>query len=297
VSGHPHDPEPGPHLSPEDLAVLAEGADRDQAPRELLDHLARCRSCMAAYADVVRYRAGWLAFPKAFTRAKGTVRGRRPGVHAPRALMQGRAALFLAAAGFVVVFVLAGAWLTGRLAPRRPSDPIAALIERASAEGLVIPGGEAGASRQARTYRSGSVVDDEAGRALERMRAEHERAPREHRDVHTLVAGLLASGRVDLAGDYVEEGLARAPEDSRLLTLSAIVAHRTGNLSGAERRLRSALQASPGDATATLDLGIVLAEAGRTDEADSLLGEVIRKVPDSPLADRSRRALSAMPRR
>jgi Flp pilus assembly protein TadD len=197
----------------------------------------------------------------------------------------------------VVVFAVAGAWLTGRLAPRRPSDALTALLERASAEGLVIPGGEAGASGSVRTYRSGGVADDEAARALERMRTEHERAPFEHRDVHRLVAGLVASGRMDLAGDYVEEGLARAPGDPHLLTLSAIVAHRNGDLSTAERRLRAALQASPGDPTVMLNLAIVLAEAWRTHEADSLFSEVIRKAPDAPLADRARRAQSALPRR
>ncbi len=61
------------HLSEETLAAMAEGhglGAEEQAARE---HLARCRSCHAAYADAVRFRAQWLANPGRFRAVQGSV--------------------------------------------------------------------------------------------------------------------------------------------------------------------------------------------------------------------------------
>src|SRR5262249_8476930 len=52
-----------------ELSALAQCADgtlpRDEA-RTVREHLAECRSCLAAYVDAVRYRAAWLADSEAF---------------------------------------------------------------------------------------------------------------------------------------------------------------------------------------------------------------------------------------
>src|SRR6185369_11934492 len=57
---------PDDHLSPEEIARLAEGQMPPESAEPLLLHLSRCRSCMAAYVEAVRYRAAWLAAPEAF---------------------------------------------------------------------------------------------------------------------------------------------------------------------------------------------------------------------------------------
>src|SRR5262249_20108791 len=52
-----------------DLATLAELVDGTLPAAEVSRvraHLGECRSCMAAYADAVRFRAAWLANPDAF---------------------------------------------------------------------------------------------------------------------------------------------------------------------------------------------------------------------------------------
>lgn len=281
----------GDHLSAEDLAVLAEARKPDQAEPEAIEHLARCRSCMAAYADIVRYRAGWLVFPEAFREEPGPLREvspRRQGV-----VRSWRAALLATAAGLVVVIGIAALWI-GRIGPRPDAGPITALLELASAEGLVIPGGEAGAEGTTTLYRS-APGQEESARAVERLRADYENDPRSGREVHLLAAGLLASGRLNLASAYVADGLARNPDDPRLLTLAGIVAHRSRDLPEAERRLREALDASPGDLTAMLDLGLVLMEMRQPDRAGPCFNEVIRRAPRSALAERARRVLAGLP--
>lgn len=265
------------HLSPEDFAVLAEGRTREGVTAAMIEHLSRCRSCMSAYGDVVRYRVGWLLLPDAFAEERRS-RGRR-------------AAGWIATAAVVAILLgLVTTFLVGRQARRRDEQPLVALLEQASANGLVIPGGEAGAARGAPLYRSQPVVDDDAERALERLRAAYERRP--GGDVRRLAAGQVAAGQFDLAHVYIAEGLERSPGDPVLLILAGIVAHRAGDLAEAERRLRAALVASPRDLTATLDLGLVLAEAHGPEQAAPYLNEVIRKAPDSSLAARARAALS-----
>ena len=78
---------PDDHLSPEEIARLAEGKAPAEATEALLGHLYRCRSCMAAYVEAVRYRAAWLAAPEAFKPPEELVaaaqRVRFPA-HAPR---------------------------------------------------------------------------------------------------------------------------------------------------------------------------------------------------------------------
>jgi tetratricopeptide (TPR) repeat protein len=289
------------HLTPEELAVLAERGGHG-ASREAVEHLARCRSCMSAYADLVRYRAGWLAFPEAFDGDEdpesrpsgdpGATRDVRKRLTRPQ-----QATLLAAAAAVVIVFGLATGWRASRLEPPRDAGPLTTLLERASAEGLVIPGGEAGAAGMTSPYRSAPVVDDASEQALDRWLAKFENRPPSYLEAQNLAAGLLAAGRLDLAGDYIREGLTRAPGDLQLLTLAGILAHRRGDLVQAERSLHDALGTSPGDLTAMLDLGLVLAEAGRMEEAEHYLNDVIGRAPRSPLADRARRALDRLLRR
>jgi hypothetical protein len=44
---------------------------REGEARTVRDHLAECRSCLAAYVDAVRYRAAWLIDPRAFRLDEG----------------------------------------------------------------------------------------------------------------------------------------------------------------------------------------------------------------------------------
>jgi hypothetical protein len=281
------------HLSPEDIAVLAEGNTSSRHGVGMIEHLSRCRSCMSAYADVVRYRAGQQVLPSAFAEAHGKPQQPTLGVLTEDTASWRRSIVWIAAAAVaVIVLGVATNSIVRRQAQRRDDGPLVALLEHASADGLVIPGGEAGAARSLTLYRSQPLVGDDVQRALDRMRTEYERQPRGGPDLRRLAAGQVAAGQLDLAHVYIAEGLEVAPNDPVLLILAGIEAYHAGNLAEAERRLHAALAASPGDLTALLDLGLVVAEAQGTDQAAPYLNEVIGKAPGSPLAQRARAVLA-----
>ena len=54
------------HVDPETLAQLVEGTLADDQTAAVKAHLEQCRSCVAAYADAVRYRAAWLVDDRSF---------------------------------------------------------------------------------------------------------------------------------------------------------------------------------------------------------------------------------------
>jgi hypothetical protein len=280
------------HLSEEEIAVLAEGtASPDEAVRAR-EHLARCRGCMSAYADTVRYRAAWLALPQAFDEAMppaSPAPSRAPGE--PRA--GARMALMAAGAAAVILVTIAALDLRREHPAYGPS--IAALLARASSEGLVLPGGEAGAAVTHSRYRSDPQHDARGEQAVEDLRRAYESDGAGRRDVYPLAAGLVAVGRLDLAHDYITEGRSRAPRDHRLAILEGVAAFRGGDGPGAEAALREALAMKPGDPLATLDLGLLTADLHGREAAVPYLQDVIRRAPHSPLAARARQALRLSP--
>jgi putative zinc finger protein len=54
------------HIELSTLAQCADGTLPEIEARTVREHLAECRSCLAAYVDAVRYRAAWLADSDAF---------------------------------------------------------------------------------------------------------------------------------------------------------------------------------------------------------------------------------------
>jgi tetratricopeptide (TPR) repeat protein len=275
------------HLSEEEIAVLAEGsASPDEAGRAR-EHLARCRECMSAYADTVRYRAAWLALPQAFDEAM-PLAAAAPS-HAPSGPRAARMALMAAGAAAVILVTIAALGLRREHPAYGPS--IAALLAQASSEGLVLPGGEAGAAVTHSRYRSDPQHDARGEQAVEDLRRAYESDGAARRDVYPLAAGLVAVGRLDLAHDYISEGRSRSPRDLRLAILEGVAAFRRGDGPGAEAALREALVMKPGDPLATLDLGLLTADLHGREAALPYLEDVIRRAPHSPLAARARQAL------
>ncbi|HEY3217114.1 MAG TPA: tetratricopeptide repeat protein [Candidatus Eisenbacteria bacterium] len=301
----------GSHMNVEDLALLAEGRMGQPASLALHDHLSKCRSCMAAYAEAVRYRAAWLAAPEAFRPSRALVDAglqipsnrkvgpRDPVAQASRPRRHDRRTRWMvASAGLAACLAAALALGPARFGLRAGAGalppPIRAALETSSARGLVLPRGEAGAVAERPVYRSGGAVSlsEEVTRAIQA----YERGRRTPAQTYTVGAGLLVSGQLDAARDYVEEGLRRYPRDARLLVLAADIAYRTSELGQAEVSLRTALRSRPGDATIVLDLAIVLAERGRREEAERLLRQVAERHARTPVGARARQELVKLDR-
>jgi tetratricopeptide (TPR) repeat protein len=264
------------HLSEADLAVLAERGVCDSLPAAALDHLSTCRRCMTLYTETVRYHAAWLAMPEAFAPRPA---GRRANAVPVRALALTASGLVLAGFLFTV------------LHPAVPPLPgrVREMLERSSGLGLVLPGGEAGATRSRSVFRSEGVGAEDA-RTVEQLRGAFERNPAAVRDLYPLAAALVATGRTDAAADYIRLGQQRTPGDHRFLVLSGVVAYERRNFADARRALDEALRLAPHDLTARLDRGLVELEQNGAAAAAPWLDEVIRRAPGSPLAARAKAA-------
>lgn len=276
------------HLSEETLAVLAERGAHGVGDERSLQHLARCRSCMAAYADAVRYRTAWLAAPELFAPSAGAP---VPNFAAqPKRRGMGP---WPAAAAVLLAVGLGAPLLNRAKAPAPATGPIAALLERASATDLVYHGGERGAAAQPQSYRAGGVENRAADSAIEELRQRYEvNAARSLPDLYALAAALTAAGRTDLAHDYVQEGRALAPEHPGFLLLAAVLANRERDPQRADQLMRQARALAPNDATLMLDHAILLEESGSRAEASALLRQVIRRAPGTALASRAERLLT-----
>jgi tetratricopeptide (TPR) repeat protein len=275
------------HLSIDALAEFAEGRVRAATSPSIAEHLALCRSCMAAYAEAVRYRAAWLAAPDAFASpaevvAAGLLARRgasslKPG--APDKPRSWRLSRWLPVAAGLIVLLGGAAIGIDRLAHPGVDSIVPAGIraglERASARGLVLPGGEPGANRDPSRFRSSDAgLDPRLAGETSRLIEAYEGGNRSTETLFALAAGLHLGGHVDAARDYVEEGLGRTPDDTRLLTLSADIAYRTDDLPLAESRLRRVLELRPRDSAAELDLALVLLARGLDSEARTRLEHV-----------------------
>ena len=276
-----------PHLSLEDLGSVAEG----RASPEAIRHLSQCRTCMAAYADGVRYRAAWLTSPERFASPAAG----EPAVHRRRTPVEvvvwvGAAALIAIGVALVVV----RPWRPPSAGAGMPPE-IRQLLVHASSRGLVFPGAEGGAGGDTPSYRTDLVITDQALSTLETMRQQIESGESLIDRLYALSAGLIAAGRVDLAHDYIGEARARAPRDARFLVLAAMVSMHGGEKAEAESLLQFARQLVPGDPTVALDLGLVVHQTRGLTDARPYLLEAAEKVPGSPTAQRARQLLEGAP--
>jgi tetratricopeptide (TPR) repeat protein len=275
------------HLSADTLAELAEDP-RAAVDKRHLAHLARCRSCMAAYADAVRYRTAWLGSPELFEETEdGPTTARASSIPWMKTLPF--------AAGLVAAVGIGG-WLLSARAPRAPeaNGTITTLLERASATDLVLPGGERGAVEAVEPYRSGPGEDRIAREVVDALRLRYEQGSGSIAELYQLAAALAAMGRVDAAHDYVREGRRLAPGHAGFLLLEAVLSRGDGHLERAEQLLRQARAIAPGDLTIMLDHAIVLEEQGEHDAAAALLRQVIERAPATPLARRAEAVLGAI---
>lgn len=291
-----------PHVDLEILAALAEGSLGPDDAAAVRIHLATCRSCTAAYADAVRYRAAWLAKPEAFAPPVAEVRAldhsvsRALGLAAPPPPRRAVPAWLSAAAALAVVSVGA-AWFARGHRPEVTGLELAPAVrtatEVASSRGLVLPGGERLAGEPVPEMRSGSgEVTPELEQQANALLQSYEGGRRSAADAAGLVAALLAVSDLDGARTYAREGLRNHPRDVRLMVLYAAALQRDNDVAAAEAQLREAHRLAGRDPVVALDLALVLRQRGHDAEARKLLQQVARSRV-APLAGRAQRELNA----
>jgi hypothetical protein len=288
-----------------DLAELAQCADgtlSEADAEHIRRHLAECHSCMAAYADAVRYRAALLVDADAFRLNASDRRwigevvreptGAQPG--RPRALRLGAALLGTAAAAVLALVVYRGMNAMPTLGFQL-SPAVQEAVAASSARGLVLPGGEKHADENAPELRSGPPsISLALDREIKATVESYEKGSRGADASARVVAALLAGGEVEAARDYAREGLQRYPHSVPLLVFGADADYRANDIAGAEARLRAAARRAPRDPLVELDLGLVLGRQGHQDEARRLLSRVANSRV-APLAARAARELSPPP--
>jgi hypothetical protein len=267
---------PNDHLDPNDLAALADGAEVAHS-EALHAHLAGCRSCLAAYAEAVRAAHLRARRPDAFTvpaelLAAALAAGgpRRRTAAAPTHRWRPALAAMAATAVVGLAVALAPGWQAGRL-DRADITAISALLRDQSAAGPLLPGVGTPAGGTTPVYRSGGASTADLGRALQEAASRHGSSPRDPRQAFWLGAGYLGVGQLGTAVDLIRLARQMHPQDQPLLVLEGVAAYRASELARAEVLLREALRREPADAVARFDLAVVLADAGRTWEAQQVL--------------------------
>ncbi len=291
-----------PHVELTELAQCADGTLSETRAARVREHLAECRSCMAAYADAVRYRAAWLADPGSF-RLEGDDRrlAREESLAAWSAdgTRRGRFPLFRVALASAVV--LMGAIVGLRAMNAAPtlgfklSPAVLDAAARSSALGLVLPGAEDHADQFRPELRSGPPSSSlELDAEVKSAVGDYERGSRGPVSGARVVAALLATGEIDAARDYARECLRQHSTAVPLLVFAADAAFRANDVGGAEELLRRAAREAPRDPLVALDLGLVLRQQGRDAEARGLLSRAA-EARVAPLAARARRELAQNP--
>jgi hypothetical protein len=267
------------HLSEETLAQIADHGIRGRHPPHVVRHLAACRSCMAAYCDAVRYRTALGFAPDWF--AQGTPPRQR---RLPLGLLVPIAAGLLLTLGLVVTRV---GWRRAPVIAGGDFSAFTELLEHASVRGLVLPGGEQHWPQGLVVYRGSANVLEPSAPLLERLQEKFGKSQHGAEPLYQLAATLTASRRFGAANDYITEGLAEWPEDSRFVVLSAVLARERGQLAEAAALLGRAAARHPEDPLVALDLAVVQLERGDPAGARRLLDDLNHRSLPPLLAERA----------
>jgi len=271
-----------------DLAALADRGS-EGAPPELLDHLAVCPQCMAAWSAAVEHRDRSLA--ESTTAPGSTVRGsrlsgqRRPRI--PREWFWGSGGLAAAALLLALLFPRDGSRDVANPSEQLVLDRLA----RLSRTGLVYPRVPALGATTNEDYRAGGDVGGavDVSPWLERFGAD----PADTSAAFWLSAGYLANGQLDLADDVLRRAQARTPRARELRELAAITAYRRNEIETARELLGAILRDSPEDHLAAFNLAVIQLETGRQTEARTVLE---RLADDHGEPDLQRRATQLLRR-
>lgn len=260
------------HLAEEQLAALVEGGLEGEEARLAKEHLARCRTCMSAYADTVRLRQDWRSTTSTPAPSTGWQFG-------------GRRASAFALAASLALLVVAGAWfITGGQDHDPQFGEIQALLDRASHRGLMLPGTAGAAWDPLPLTRTGGF--DTAGTADVRQTLKGLKDhPEQGTSAAIEIAGYLALDDLAMADIRTRRELDAGKDDPDLFLVAGILAYRQSRLADAQSHLHRAVLEQPDDPVALFNFALVLSETGSTDQARGLFEDLAAR-KDLPLASR-----------
>ncbi len=265
------------HLNDRRLAELASGVAAD--PRDEV-HLATCRVCAAAYAELRQIRtqdlAGELQAPEEILATghdfvtQRVTRNSPTGSRTPTPVLmspsrrrgQWRLASAAALAASLLLFLGHSRLEETPKTPVLPEAIRAALI-RDSSYGLVHP---LVADAQAFDAPALRGPDDEAfaveGTILDDLQVRLSNQPSSAELATLVISAFQAAGQQRNAREFLDAARARHPLDSRLEMLEVIQDYREGDLTSAEALLRSRMQRRTDDELSRLNLAILLRARG-----------------------------------
>jgi tetratricopeptide (TPR) repeat protein len=234
----------------------------DGVPPELLEHLAACPVCMAAWSAAVEQRHHDLA--AAPERREGLVGRIRAHRHLPRELGG------LAAAA-LLLFILLPKQGERAAMPAAESAVLQQLGEM-SQVGLVYPRVDRFGAASRTEYRSGAQPGPDAD--LSQWAERFRRQPSDTTAAFWLAAGHLGQGRLDHADDVLRQALSHTPQANELRHLAAIVAYRRNDLAAASQHLDLLLREYPDDQLAAFNRAVIAIESGRSGDLCAVLDQV-----------------------
>jgi hypothetical protein len=266
-----------------ELAALTDRGS-DGARPELLEHLAACPACLAAWSAAVEARDRELAAldVAAAELPRASSVSRRRSWPQPRRLAWGLGGL---AAAALLLFVLIPQQPDSP-APSGPQDRLQHRLGGLSHHGLVYPRVQALGATPITDYRAGLTN----GAAID-LSVWSERFAADAADTEAafwLAAGFLSRGQIDHADDVLRRALRRTPQDRDLRHLAVIAAYQRSDLAAATDTLRAILHTHPGDDLARLNLAVIDQETGGSAEMRAALTAIAADSRQPALQARAR---------
>ena len=286
------------HISPEVMAELADDTPRPDRDA-LLQHVASCGQCAAVYAELVHHRANFIGGDGVATTNADWV---RLGLEIPESVAartsrssepplrdHRRSIRVLLPVAVVVIAIATGVWLSQPRHRAHPSfvvDTAHAVEQRMAEEPLDVAYSTLVATSGA-TVRNGGSEAIELSTSLAKL-ADYYNHERMTADVaYWLIGGYIATGQMRNAEVYMGEALEKFPADGRMHRLAGILAYKQSDLAVAEQHFRAAIEATPRDGIAWFNLGTLLTEQDRLEEAGPALSKAGELLRGTPLASRA----------
>ena len=264
------------------LASLARGELSENERETQARHLARCRRCMAIFAEFVEQSLGndppaapraWLDQGMALPQS---TRDRVASAPRQRNWKWAWGTALLSGVALALIF------LAKIHAPEAvPRALQATLIPelRADSQGSLVYADDV--PPEPRGVRGSTGSSSSAG--LDELLEIYRARPSDAEAAYWLIATYLATNQLRNADPFLREAMDKFPNDSRFLNLAAILAYKENRLQDAEHNLRNAA-AKERNATVLVNLAIVRRQQGDEAGAEALLGEAQSRFPNSALS-------------